>query len=677
MKGYHRFYSFILRCVICLLSVIYSISLFAQQKNAAEDYNVDSTLYAYYLRCKPEVTSPVIKQMTDTLFQMAGAKGDTRMQAVALTTRLDYFYYENLHEDSILHYVDIVKQFAKETNQPKYYYFAWSKRLINYYIKHHQYNIAFYEAEKMMKEAEQEEYPAGMANGYNILSSIYQAKKLYKLAAENKEKEVEIILKYDIDTYNLSGCYSILADLYCHLNQTEKAGEYLKKSQKLLYSNTQEFYLYLQYCNYYLTLNNYPKAKEYLHKIKDLIDNKKEVAKLAYEYYIAERDYYIATKEYNKALSIQDHMQNTYPSIISEMDNMQVRALIYNELGNPGKAVEYYQRYIELSDSLSRLNEDITASEFSAMMGVERLNVEKSELQQEVQRRNLANKTRIIGFLAVLLVLCIIIFYREHLLNSKLRSSEKQLSAKNRALLESETNLLEAKDIAEKASMMKTEFIQNMSHEIRTPLNSIVGFSQIISSLNEKDEETKEYASIIEQGSNNLLQLVDDVLDLASLDSGTDIPTDTITDISALCKECMVRAERYLKPDVVLNLQAEEDEFYMQTNPQRLMQILWHLLRNAIKFTQKGHIILEWHTDKKLRHIIFSITDTGIGIPTDKQAFIFERFTKLDTFAQGTGLGLPIGRICAEKMGGSLTLDASYTDGCRFILILPLKENEL
>ncbi|MCD8183663.1 MAG: hypothetical protein LUE99_11985 [Bacteroides sp.] len=176
-----------------------------------EGYKVDSTLYAYYLRCKAEISSPIVLQMADTLFRMAGEKNDLRMQAVALTDKLDFYYFQGTDKDSILHHVEVVKEFARKTNQPKYYYFVWSKRLINYYIKQHQYNIALYEADKMMKQAEQENYPAGMANAYNILSSIYQNKKLYKLAAENREKEVEIILKYNIDTYNLGSTYSMLA----------------------------------------------------------------------------------------------------------------------------------------------------------------------------------------------------------------------------------------------------------------------------------------------------------------------------------------------------------------------------------------------------------------------------------------------------------------------------------
>ena len=184
------------------LGILCSFPMQGQQRDTQKEYNVDSTLYAYYMRCKAEVSSPIVMQMSDTLFLMAEEQGDQRMQAVALCNKLDYYYYKNNQPDSINHYVEIVKDFAKKTNQPKYYYFAWSKRLINYYIKQHQNNIALYEANKMMQEAEQEQYMDGIANAYNVLSSIYQLKRLYSLAIDNKKKEIEITLEYGLDKYN-------------------------------------------------------------------------------------------------------------------------------------------------------------------------------------------------------------------------------------------------------------------------------------------------------------------------------------------------------------------------------------------------------------------------------------------------------------------------------------------
>ena len=183
--------------------------------------------------------------------------------------------------------------------------------------------------------------------------------------------------------------------------------------------------------------------------------------------------------------------------------------------------------------------------------------------------------------------------------------------------------------------------------------NSIVGFSQILSSYYGDNEDTKEYAHIIEQNSTNLLQLINDVLDLSFLDGEQNIPAETIADITGVCQTCIDQTYSYLKPNVQLIFTPERENFSIQTNPERISQVLMNLLQNAAKFTT---------------------TDTGIGIPIEKQESVFERFNKLDTFMPGTGLGLSISRLIVEKMGGSLTIDSTYTTGSRFILILPLKE---
>lgn len=659
--------------LICLSH--FNTSVYGQKKEVQEEQEIDSTLHSYYLRCNQKAGLPIVNQMADTLFRMAKEKKDLRMQTIALSIRLEYYYLQGTNKDSIFHYVDIVKDFSRKAQLPKYYYFTWSKRLIYYYVKHHQYNLALYDANNLIKEAEQEEYKEGIAAGYNVLSLVYLYKKQYKQAVENKEKEIEIILKYDLDTYNMSTNYISLANLYCYLNQLDKAHESLEKSKKYFVSPLQEFYYNIRIAYYYILKDDIASSWSYIQKAEELLKTDNRYKHITADYYETLRHYYTKTNEYKKALKAHKaqceilKLKDEYPP-----DALKICGDLYCKLGDFPKAVQSYQEYNSYTDSLDLIQEDIATAEFSAILGVERLNTEKSELQQQVHQHDLTSKKRIIIFLSAVLLLGLVFFYREHLLNNRLRASQKQLREKNQELLISQEALQRAKELAENGSRMKTEFIQNMNHEIRTPLNSIVGFSQILSNYFDKNDESKEYAQIIEHNSSILLQLFNDVLDLSHLDGEHEIPAHTDADINSICQESINQMQKDLKPEVTLSFLPEQAEFHTKTNAGRITQVLTNLLQNAAKFTQQGCIALSYRINEEEREIVFTVTDTGIGIPLEKHEDVFERFYKIDTFTLGTGLGLPLSRMIVQKMGGSLVLDPDYTSGCRIVLTLPIND---
>ena len=165
-----------------------------------------------------------------------------------------------------------------------------------------------------------------------------------------------------------------------------------------------------------------------------------------------------------------------------------------------------------------------------------------------------------------------------------------------------------------------------------------------------------------------MLRLVTDVLTLSELDQYEQLPTDPETDLHAICQLASEVAKDNTQKDVEVLFEPERESLLIRSNSERISQVL----NNAAKFTTHGSIRIAYSVLEAEKKIEISVTDTGTGIPKDQQEAVFERFYKMNSFTQGTGLGLPICRSIAEKLGGSLRIDTSYTEGCRMILTLPL-----
>ena len=645
----------------CLVSFLF-IVIPAKAQKEAEVYNVDSSLYAYYQRCQEHLLEPVVLSMSDTLFRMATGQNDQRMQAVALSTRLDYYYYQANNEDSIVFYTNKVKQFAKEIQQPKYYYFAWANRLILYYLKTGRSNIALYEAEKVLKEAQEEDNKTGLLYCYNIMSQIYTIKNFDVMASEWRMKEIELTEKYKLENYNISNTYAQLANYYITHHQQAPALEALEKAVKTANSASHKILAKLTYVEYYSEFGDFPAAEKMLKECRELFDQDKRLDSLKKRFYRTESFYYQCSKQFAKALEAvekQKAEEQRLNEYAMSSGQYRLKGEIYRQMGRPDEAVKFLKKYIEVDDSLKIASERLASSEFATLLNVEKLNAEKKELMLRTKEKELSNKTTLIFSLIILLAILFLFLYRESRLNRKLKASESELRNKNEELTYSREELRKAKDQAEAASQMKTTFIQSMSHEIRTPLNSIIGFSQVLSD-HYGNEETKEFVNIIKANTDDLLRLVTDVLALSELDQYDKLPTNIET--AKMQKQDTV--EFLFKPG--------RENLMILSNPERISQLLTNLAHNAIKFTAHGSIELTysvWEAEKKLE---ISITDTGIGIPKEKQEEVFERFYKMNSFSQGTGLGLSISRTIAEKLGGSLRVDSSYTDGCRMVLTLPL-----
>ena len=232
------------------------------------------------------------------------------------------------------------------------------------------------------------------------------------------------------------------------------------------------------------------------------------------------------------------------------------------------------------------------------------------------------------------------------------------------------------KEKAVQAIQRKNMFLSNMSHEVRTPLNAIVGFSAVLTDEDESfdDESRREFSEIIKVNSFQLLKLINDILDFS------DFENDNITfnirthDAVKLCNEVVETVMASRKLEVEMRFDTDLSVLMLDTDDARLRQVLINLLVNAAKFTEQGSIVLELKMADACT-ALFSVTDTGCGIPPEKQHLIFERFEKLNDFVQGSGLGLSICQLIVKYMNGKLWVDSGYTRGARFCFTHPLKYN--
>ena len=299
-------------------------------------------------------------------------------------------------------------------------------------------------------------------------------------------------------------------------------------------------------------------------------------------------------------------------------------------------------------------------------------NMEHSEEEMELMRKSqkMAKMINYILFgIAILALLTIVLMTRNILIRRKFN---KQLMAKNQELKSAYKQVAAANE-------MKSEFIRNVSHEVRTPLNIINGFSQVLAEMGPDmgDKERGEVAKNITHSAYQITSLVNKMLAIAN-DSSKDLMAQaTETDGVAICCKAIENMPVVDAEKIKVKMEDQTNgNVMLYTNGDSLLLMLSYILENAVKFTEKGHIILKVRTEKQKgrKMMLFSVEDTGCGIPSDKVGTIFQRWTKVDEFTEGLGLGLAYCWESAQKLGGALTLDQTSEAGTTFTLSLPVEK---
>lgn len=336
----------------------------------------------------------------------------------------------------------------------------------------------------------------------------------------------------------------------------------------------------------------------------------------------------------------------------------------YIKSGNKEQALKMAERIVDSVDSVYNYERQHNAAELAIMY-----ETQEKEKQISEQQSMLKNQRYLAFLVAALLIL--IFFIIITLL--RLRSARK-LADKNKELKQKNKELIQANARAEESSRMKTDFIQQISHEIRTPLNVLSGFTQILTAPNAEltEEERADINERVTQNTNRITELVNKMLELSDMHSKSVIDrVDHVTTVQ-IAAQAVESSDISKAKHLIFNMEFEPSADKMiRTNSYSASRALALLLNNAAKFTKEGSAELRITIDGNTQMVVYTVTDTGIGIPPYEAEHIFEEFFQLDNYYEGTGIGLSVARSIARRLGGDIRLDTTYQGGARFVMTLP------
>lgn len=516
------------------------------------------------------------------------------------------------------------------------------------------FSLAIDKANSMYQKAKEMSYPLGTALSLQAIGNTYLNSSTPLAAIESYKEALEIISKVpDANQYakTILTCIVLTKLKFRQMTNIEADIQQLESLSSKDKNLGDVFYL--NYCQafYNIQMHHLPEALNYLQQTESINRQcQHSYFFLMIEYLYA--CYYTESKEYAKALNIFDtilsHTQTagSYKSLLILQERAQLLAL----MGKNEEACQAYESLNTLKDSLDATNYIRQINELHTLY-----QIDKNELDNLNRQKTILYWSWLtISSIVILIILFIISIKRS---NKKLQQSQQELEIARKQ----EENSIRAKSL----------FLSNMSHEIRTPLNALSGFSSILTEETIDNETRQQCSDIILQNSELLLKLINDVIDLSSLEVGKMTFNYEQCDAVAICRNVIDMVEKIKQTNAEVRFSSTLQSLQLTTDNARLQQLLINLLINATKFTPQGTITLELEKQTE-DTALFSVTDTGCGIPKDHQNKIFNRFEKLDENAQGTGLGLSICQLIIEQLGGKIWIDPDYNQGARFLFTHPI-----
>mgnify|MGYP003101613278 FL=1 len=576
-------------------------------------------------------------------------------------------YDDSISIDSVIAWSEQLLP-TQQSNEDRTTYFLLQLQLANAYTLRGDISLATNRAQLMYEEAKATDYQFGMVVANQAIGDAYNT------IANMGDKALESYQDALTELSNISDQHPYRAQLLLKMSNVlqrkgrlEEAEKILEELEKILYQEPDyptDFFFCIEKTNFaishgHLSQDYLDEANIWLHKMDSIYQLHPE------KFYRFHLDYTTAAyyramgnwdKQYWKqALDIYSKLQAEYSgnkrSTYYRWTSLEKIYLCKIQ----GMAMEACRIYQELYPPIDTLASQSYIRQINTIKA--KYQVDKAETASNNEYNKIITSI-LVGTMALvtLFVLLAILLKRQR---EKVKLSTQKLAT-------SRIN-------AENAMRAKSVFLSNMSHEIRTPLNALSGFSSLLTEEGLDDETRRQCNEVIQQNSELLLKLINDVIDLSSLEFGKLQFCIAQHDAVSICRNVIDTVNKVKQTQAELTFTTELEEMPIETDDSRLQQVLINLLINATKFTPQGSIVLklEKETDDT---VLFTVTDTGCGIPKDRQTNIFQRFEKLNENVQGSGLGLSICQLIIEHIGGQIWIDSEYTEGSRFCFTHPISQ---